>query len=62
MKTIKQIRESFWQSHPEFKTDYRKSYRQNQYNADIRSAFVNYVDILRRDNVITEDLAYRATL
>jgi hypothetical protein len=62
MKTISEIRRSFWSSFPEFKSEYRKTYRQNQYNATIRTAFVEYVDSLRRDNLISESLANRVTL
>lgn len=62
MKTQKQVRENFWECFPEFKSEYRKSYRQNQYRTDIRVSFVDYVDSLRRDGIITENLAQRVTL
>ena len=62
MKTITEVRNSFWESHPMFKNDFKKSYRQNQYNATIRSAFVDYVDYLGKDNVISESLRNRVTL
>jgi len=62
MKTITEVRESFWNAHPEFKHEYRKTYRQNQYRADIRMAFTDYVEHLRRDEQITESLACRVTL
>lgn len=62
MKTITQVRMAFWEAFPEFKSDYRKTWRQNQYNATIRTTFVNYVDSLRKDNSITESLANRVTL
>lgn len=62
MKTITEIRNSFWESHPEFKAHFRKTYRHNKYNATIRSCFVAYVDGLERDNQITSALANRATL
>jgi len=62
MKTINQVRASFWASFPQFANDYRKTYRQNQYKTDIRCAFVDYVDSLHRDGTITDSLAHRVTL
>ena len=62
MKTQSQVRESFWQAFPEFKGSFRKTYRQNQYNATIRSSFVDYVDSLCKDGLVTESLANRVTL
>ena len=62
MKTLTQLRTSFWQAHPEHKESFRKTYRQNQYNATIRTAWVDYVDNLARDGIISEKLANRATL
>ena len=62
MKTITAIRRQFWADHPQFKDAYRKTYRQNRYNATIRSYFVEYVDCLERNGEISESLANRATL
>jgi hypothetical protein len=62
MTTQTQVRESFWASFPELADQYRKTYRQNQYNATIRTAFVSYVDNLERGGEITEKLAFRVTL
>ena len=62
MKTFKEVRQSFWDSHPQFKDEYRKTYRQNQYRTDIRVSFVDYVDHLMRDGIITEKIAQRITL
>jgi hypothetical protein len=62
MKTQTEVRKSFWASFPEFAADYRKTYRQNQYNVDIRCSFVGYVDTLLKSNQITEKLANRVTL
>jgi len=62
MKTVSEIRESFWEAFPEFAGDRRKTYRQSRYNATIRSAFVEYVDSLERDGTITSKLAERAAL
>jgi hypothetical protein len=62
MKTLTKLRESFWQTHPEYAESFRKTYRQNQYGDTIRAAWVDYVDNLERDGIISEKLAERATL
>lgn len=62
IKTIKGVRDAFWEAHPEYKAEYRKTYRQNDYRVDIRCAFVEYVDVLCRNNQITDKLADRVTL
>jgi len=62
MKTTKKVRLSFWEAHPEFSDDYRKTYRQNQYKTDIRIAFCDFVENLRENGVISENLAQRVTL
>jgi hypothetical protein len=62
MKTVSEIRKSFWESFPEFKSEYRKTYRQNDYNTDIRITFIDYVDHLAKGGEITEKLAKRVTL
>ena len=62
MKYFYEVRQSFWDMHPEFKSEYRKTWRQNQYNATIRASFVMYVDHLEREGTITRELANRVTL
>jgi hypothetical protein len=62
MKTITQVRKAFWESFPEFKSEYRVNKRQNSYNATIRTTFVDYVDSLAKDGTISEKLANRVTL
>lgn len=62
MKTVTEVRQAFWEAHPQFKDQYRKTWRQDRYNATIRSCFVDYVDNLQRDGIITRKLAIRATL
>ena len=62
MKTLTQLRTSFWQTHPEYTESFRKTYRQNQYSTTIRAAWVEYVDNLERGGIISEKLAERATL
>jgi hypothetical protein len=62
MITQSEIRASFWEAHPEFKSEFKKSKRQNDYRTDIRCAFVDYVDYLRKDGQISDSLANRVTL
>lgn len=62
LKTITEVRQSFWNNHSQFANEYRKTWRQNQYNVDIRCAFVEYVDLLHRDGQISDKLAQRVTL
>jgi hypothetical protein len=62
MKTIKEVRDSFWESFPQFKNEYRKTKRQNQYKTDIRVCFVEHVDYLTKSGLISEKLASRVTL
>lgn len=58
----KEIRTSFWDSYPEFKNDFRTRKKQNDYRVDIRIAFVDYVENLRRNGQITENQAKNITL
>ncbi len=62
MKTVTQIRESFWNEHPDFRKHYRKTWRQNRYNATIRAAWCFYIDMLELNGTISEKLADRAIL
>lgn len=60
--SFKEIRSNFWVLHPEFKNEYRGRKKQNEYNATIRSAFVEYIDNLAKDGIITNSQASRITL
>jgi hypothetical protein len=62
MNTLTQLRTSFWECFPEFASQFRKTWRQNQYNATIRTAWVEYVDNMHRNGLISDGLANRATL
>ena len=62
MKTISAVRQAFWDQHTEFKKEFKKTLRQNDYKTDIRCAFVDFVDHLSREGSITEKLAQRVTL
>jgi hypothetical protein len=62
MKTQAEVRKSFWNTYSQYAQYYKKSKRQNEYMTDIRCAFVDYIDSLRRDGIISEKLANRVTL
>jgi hypothetical protein len=58
--TQQQVRDAFWGQHPEYQRRGRQ--RQNNYPADVRAAWCEFVDALARDGQITEALADRVTL
>lgn len=58
--TQTQVRIAFWADHPQFRRVPGK--RQNDYPADIRAAFVDFVDMLCRNGTISDALAQRVTL
>ena len=64
--TQKQLRRQFWADHPHFAEQARNagiiSKGQNAQCATVRCTFVDYVDALCRDGIISESLANRATL
>ena len=60
MTTQKQIRESFWESHPQYTRKGKQT--QNAYKADIRMAFCDYTEALYRNGEIKETLWERVTL
>ena len=66
MTTQKQIRASFWQSHPHLEAYALmwdiKTAPHNRHNVETRTAFVDYVDALAKAEEITEGLAFRAIL
>lgn len=68
MTNQKQIRALFWESFPELpRRRYRYSPGRDKtaklvFPIDTRCAFVDFVDYLQRDGVISESLANRATL
>lgn len=53
-----ELRRLFWESFPGI--DRRKV--EKDYSAFTREAFVNWIDGLQKDGVISEALAFRATL
>lgn len=62
IKTLSELRTSFWQEHTEFAKEYRKRKKQNDYNGDIRFAWINFIDVMQKNDNITEKLRKRATL
>ena len=69
MTNQKQIRAAFWEAFPDLpRRRYRYSPNRSDKTAllvfpiDTRCAFVDYLDQLQRDGVISESLANRATL
>jgi len=57
--TQKQLRKTFWEHHPTLK---QKNKTQNNYNATIRTMWVDFVDVMQKSGLITETLASKATL
>lgn len=69
MTNQKQIRAAFWEAFPDLpRRRYRYSWNPRDktaelvYPIDTRCAFVDYLDQLQRDGVISESLANRAKL
>ena len=57
--TQRDLRRAFWEQHPHAD---RKRWRDGTYKADTRMTWVDWIDSLARDNIISEALAQRATL
>ena len=49
-----EIRDYSWELHPEFQHERRSRKRQNDYRTDIRVAWCDYLEMLARDDQITE--------
>jgi hypothetical protein len=58
--TRTQVRDAFWEHHPQFRR--RGKQTQNDYPADVRVAFCDFVDHLQREGALGERLASRVTL
>jgi hypothetical protein len=57
-----EVREAFWEEHPRLAKYRDDAKSQNDYNADIRTAFVDWVDVANRDGRMSGDLAREVTL
>lgn len=62
MKTLTELRASFWEQHPQFADLRHARKRQNAYPCDVRSAWCDFVDNCVRNKLISDRLAGRATL
>lgn len=60
ISTLTELRAAFWSCHPHFKR--RGRTKQNDYSIDIRMAWCDFVEHIRRSGDISERLAERATL
>lgn len=58
----KDLRAAFWDAHPKLSLSRRANKKQNDYPADIRMAWCDYVEYMHRDGNISDALANRATL
>lgn len=58
--TQKALRDAFWAEHPKLVRCAGK--KQNDYPADTRMAWCDFVEAMRRNGEISEALANRATL
>ena len=56
------VRKAFWHGNEHLRTEYKRGKRQNDYNATIRCEWVEFVDMLARNEHISESLAQRVTL
>ncbi len=58
--TQKELRRAFWEENPDLQR--RSGWTQNDYPADTRARWVDFVDHMFRSGTISEALADRATL
>lgn len=59
---IDELRASFWRAVPNLRWRYVEGKRQNAYPADVRTAWVDYVDHMARSKAISDTLARNAIL
>lgn len=59
--TQAQVRKAFWSGFPAGHP-WRKKNRDGDYCTDCRVEFADFVEMLRRDGIISEKLAYSVTL
>jgi hypothetical protein len=67
IKNQSQLREFFWDvMYPRYTpkrfSSSKKFYRQNDYCAEVRMNWVDFVDVMQREGRISDNLAHTATL
>ena len=60
--TKKEVRQLFWDSFPQFKSEYRTRKKQNDYSTDCRCSFVEFTDSLVKSGQISQKLSEICTL
>lgn len=60
--TFKQIRDMFFECHPQYKSERRYRKPQKEYSTDCRCAFVDFVDSIHKDGMITDWQRFWITL
>lgn len=60
--TASAVRASFWSQHPQFAPmrDIRKT--QNDYPAEIRCAWCDYIDQMHKSGLVSDELAWEVSL
>jgi hypothetical protein len=60
--TFKEVRDLFFEEHPQFKAERKYRKEQNEFSTDCRCYFCDFVEHLRRNEQITETQANKITL
>lgn len=60
--TQKAVRQLFWDTYPQFKSEFRTRKRQNDYSCEARCTFVEFTEFLFKDGQITEKQVNNYTL
>ena len=60
--TFSEVRNLFFETFPQYKSERRARKSQNEYSCDCRCAFVDFVDSLMKDGKISERAADNITL
>lgn len=63
--TEEEVGEAFWDANPQWpvgRERWERGWKQNQFDATIRSAFCEFVDHLQKSGEISDKLADRVTL
>lgn len=60
--TFKQVRAEFFNTHKEFKNEFRTRKTHNEYTTNCRCAFNDFTDSLHRNGMLTDSQVQRITL